>query len=236
MHYVYISGFCILVRLLHELLLPWFAVRNALRCNDHEMLDWSWRYFVPLFRATNKHQYAAYGVQQAATVHMMCPSVRRVWDEHRTASMTGRPGRNVAWDYVLEKMNLSYKQYLCGTITEERLNEFGVMINALRHIRKQFEQAWRHGAGDPDDEDAPGEYSHVKDADVKVLVDALKAHLGGTKDEADEKAAAFADADRTNPFSGNQRLLLPWDKITAQGMPHLRAHCIHFSNLPPQIY
>ena len=233
---VYTSGFCILVRLLHELLLPWFAVRNALRCNDHEMLDWSWRYFVPLFRATNKHQYAAYGVQQAAAVHMMCPSVRRVWDEHRTASMTGRPGRNVAWDYVLEKMNLSYKQYLCGTITEERLNEFGVMINALRHIRKQFEQAWRHGAGDPDDEDAPGEYSHVKDADVKVLVDALKAHLGGTKDEADEKAAAFADADRTNPFSGNQRLLLPWDKITAQGMPHLRAHCIHFSNLPPQTY
>jgi len=235
-HYVYISGFCILVRLLHELLLPWFAVRNALRCNDHEMLDWSWRYFVPLFRATNKHQYAAYGVQQAAAVHMMCPSVRRVWDEHRTASMTGRPGRNVAWDYVLEKMNLSYKQYLCGTITEERLNEFGVMINALGHIRKQFEQAWRHGAGDPDDEDAPGEYSHVKDADVKVLVDALKAHLGGTKDEADEKAAAFADADRTNPFSGNQRLLLPWDKIKKEGMPHLRSHCIHFSNLPPQTY
>ena len=235
-HYVYISGFCILVRLLHELLLPWFAVRNAIRCNDHEMLDWSRRYFVPLFRATNKHQYAAYGVQQAAAVHMMCPSVRRVWDEHRTASMTGRPGRNVAWDYVLEKMNLSYKQYLCGTITEERLNEFGVMINALRHIRKQFEQAWRHGAGDPDDEDAPGEYSHVKDADAKGLVGARKAHLGGTKDEADEKAAAFADADRTNPFSGNQRLLLPWDKITAQGMPHLRAHCIHFSNLPPQTY
>ena len=53
------------------------------------------------------------------------------------------------------------------------------MINALKHIRKMFEQAWRYGAGDPDDEDAPGEYSHVKDADVKVLVDALEAHLGG---------------------------------------------------------
>ena len=76
-------------------------------------------------------------------------------------------------------MNLSFKTFLCGTITEERLKDFGVMINALKHIRKQFEQAWRHGAGDPDGEDAPGEYSHVKDADVKVLVDALKAHLGG---------------------------------------------------------
>ena len=162
---------------------------------------------------------------------MMCPSVRRVWDEHRTASITGRPGRNVAWDYVLEKMNLSYKQFLCGTTTEERLNEFGVMINAvnaLKHIRKQFEKAWRHGAGDPDDEDAPGEYSHVKDADVKVLVDALKAHLGRTKDEADEKAAAFADADQTNPFAVHQRLLLPWDKIADKGMNHLRAHCTRF--------
>ena len=48
-------GSCILVQLLHELLLPWFAVRNAIRCNDHKTLDWSWRYFVPLFRATDKH-------------------------------------------------------------------------------------------------------------------------------------------------------------------------------------
>ena len=56
----------------------------------------------------------------------------------------------------------------------------------------------------------------------------------GKKDDADKKAAAFADADRTNPFSGNQRLLLPWDNIEKKGMPHLRAHCLHFSNLPPQ--
>ena len=76
----------------------------------------------------------------------------------------------------------------------------------------------------------------MKDADVKVLVDALKAHLGETKDEADEKAAAFAGGDRTNPFAVNQRLLLPWDKIETKGMPHLRAHCMHFSNLPPQVY
>ena len=51
-------GTCIRVKLLHELLLPWFAVRNAIRCNAHKTLDWSWSYFLPLFRATNKHQYA----------------------------------------------------------------------------------------------------------------------------------------------------------------------------------
>ena len=224
-----------MIQLLHELLLPWFAVRNAIRCNDHKTLDWSWRYFVPLFRATDKHQYAAYAVQQAACVHMMCPDVRAVWDEHRTASMSGRPGRNVAWDYVLEKMNLAFKQYVHNHITDERLREFGIMINALKHIRKQFEQALRHGVGDPDDEDDHGEYSHVKDADVKAIVDALKEHLGGTVEEVDEKAAAFVVAGTKNPFAANQRIKLPWTKIGDKGMKNLEDHCRFFSNLPTQV-
>ena len=234
-HYVYISGFCILVRFLHELLLPWFAVRNGIRCNDHKTLDWSWSYFLPLFRATNKNQYAAYAVQQAATVHMMCSDVRKVWNEHRTASMTGRPGRNVAWDYVLEKMNLNFKQYLHDHITEERLHDFGIMINALKHIRKQFEQAWRHGAGDPDDQEDHGEYSHVKDADVKVIVDALKEHLGGNVHEANGKAAAFARARIKNPFAETKKNKLPWTKIEDKGMEGLLDHCLAHSNLPPQV-
>ena len=75
------------------------------------------------------------------------------------------------------------------------------MINSLKHIRKQFEQAWRHGDGDPDDEEDHGGYSHVKDADVKVIVGALKDHLGGTVQEADDKAAAFALAGKQNPFA-----------------------------------
>ena len=125
---------------------------------------------------------------------------------------------------MLEKINLSFKTFLCCTITEERLNEFGVMHNALKYIRKQFEQAWRHGPGGPDDKDAPGEYSHVKEGDVKVLVNALKARLGGTKDEAGDETAAFAKAKRTNPFAANQRLQLPWDKIEKEGMKNLRAH------------
>ena len=109
------------------------------------------------------------------------------------------------------------------------------MINALKHIRQQFEHAWRHGAEDPDDEDAPGEYSHVKDGDVKVIVDALKAHLGGSIDEADEKAAAFALADQKNPFVSNQRILLPWTHVERKGMKGLQDHCISFSGLPSQV-
>ena len=109
------------------------------------------------------------------------------------------------------------------------------MINALKHIRKQFEQAWRYGAGDPEDEDDHGEYSHVKDADVKAIVDALKEHLGGTVEEVDEKAAAFVVAGTKNPFAANQRNLLPWTKIEGKGMKNLEDHCRFFSNLPTQV-
>ena len=123
--------------------------------------------------------------------------------------------------------NLSFKTFLCGAITEERLNDSGVMINALKHIRKQFEHARRHGAGGPDDEDAPGEYSHVKEGGVsKAPVGALKAHLGGpkTKPATSDKTAAFVKAKQTNPFAANQRLQLPWSKIEKKGIKGFRAH------------
>ena len=218
--------------MLHELLLPWFAVRNAIRCNDHKTLDWSWRYFVPLFRATDKHQYAAYAVQQAACVHMMCPDVRAVWDQHRTASMSGRPGRNVAWDYVLEKMNLNFKQFLSGHVTKERLLKFGVMINATKHIRKTFEVAWRRVDHDFQDEEG-GEYSHVHDEDVAVIVKALKSLLGGKPDLVDQthRSATWGK----NPFASNT-YKFPWDKVEDDcGPEKLRAHCRLHARMPAEL-
>ena len=133
-------------------------------------------------------------------------------------------------------MNLTFKQNLHDHIAEERLHDFGNMTNSLKHIRKQFEKAWRHGAGDPDDEEDHGEYSHVKDADVKVIVDALKDHLGGTVQEVDDKAAAFALAGKQNPFAEMKRSKLPWTKIEAKGIEKLLGHCLAHSNLPPQVW
>ena len=135
-------GICTLARVPHEqFLLPWFGVYNVLRCNDAAFLDWSWRYACLGFVAPGKANYAAYAVQTTTIVHMMCFAVRKVWDHWRTASTTGRKGRNVAWDYVLEKMNLSFKTYLSCHVPEARLLKFGVMINAVKHIRKTFKLA-----------------------------------------------------------------------------------------------
>ena len=64
-------------------------------------------------------------------------------------SFVGARSKTTTWGV----MNLAFKQYLYGHITDERLHDFGIVINSLKHFRKQFEQAWRHGAGDPDDDE-----------------------------------------------------------------------------------
>ena len=110
------------------------------------------------------------------------------------------------------------------------------MINALKHIRKMFEQAWRYGAGDTDDEDAPGEYSHVKDADVKILVGALKAHLGGDQRRSRREGRRVRRRRPNEPVRSEPAPAASLGQIKDKGMPHLRAHCMHFSNLPPQVY
>ena len=79
-------------------------------------------------------------------------------------------------------------------------------------------------------------YSHVKDADVKVIVGALKDHLGGTVQEADGKAAAFALARNKNPFAEMKKNKLPWSKIQGKGMKDLLDHCLAHSNLPRQVW
>ena len=191
---------CILVRLLHEFLLPWFGVRNGIRSNDANYLDWAWRYSIPMFRACNKNLYAAYGVHVTTIVNCMGPAVRAVWHHYRTASLTGRNGRNVAWDYVLEKMNLNFKTYLSSHVTEDRLEKFGVMLNALKHIRKTFDRAWRRVDHDFHDDDG-GEYTHFRPADVDALVCALKDHLGASIEEVEENH--LLNGWGKNPFANN---------------------------------
>ena len=218
--------------MLHEFLLPWFGIRNALRCNDADYLDWSWRYATSLFVASGKTQYAAYSVQITTIVHVMCPVVRNVWNHWRTASITGRKGRNVAWDYLLEKMNLNFKQYLSGHVTCERLLKFGVMLNATKHIRKTFELAWRRVDHDYHDEEG-GEYSHVLDEDVKLIVDELKSLLGDKPDVVDNthRSATWGK----NPFASNI-YKFPWDKVKDDcNTDKLRAHCRLHARMPPEI-
>ena len=72
-----------------------------------------------------------------------------------------------------------------GNGGRNQLLKFGVMINAVKHIRKTFELAWRCIDHDFQDEEG-GEYSHVEQADVGRLAKALNEHLGKTPDTVND--------------------------------------------------
>ena len=106
-----------------------------------------------------------------------------------------------------------------------------MMINAVKHIRKTFELAWRRMDYDFHEEEG-GEYSHVEQADVGRLAKALNDHLRSTPDTVND-IELFSTWGK-NPFASNV-YKLPYAKAKDDGMTDLRAHCVKFARLPAQI-
>ena len=175
----------------------------GVRENDSDKIDFMWNLSMLWFRATGKHNYAAMSVNVGLLHELMGGALKRTWRAYRTASFLGRMGRNVAWDYVLERMNRDFKTYLGSAVTKERLNTFAIMLNGLKHVKRMVTNAWNLDHHDPE-----YEYSHVLDQDVHNLVAAMKETLGRSPREVER------GNQRTNPFNTNARATsMPWAKV-----------------------
>jgi len=104
-----------MIRFLFEAGLPYLAMRTAVRSNNASVIDQMHIYLIRNFRATNKYLYSKLCVLSLHTEFIMKPEIRAVWDKMRTASLRGHIGRNVGWDFTLEKMN--WKSQTCLAIT-----------------------------------------------------------------------------------------------------------------------
>eukprot|EP00966_Prymnesium_polylepis_P201729 4674348-Prymnesium_polylepis.1 len=65
--------------------------------------------------------------------YAMVPELALVWTVMRTASLSGYTGRNVAWDFAVERFNRMCKQALGTNVTRERLQHYIPILNAFRH-------------------------------------------------------------------------------------------------------
>ena len=143
-----------------------------------------WAYMLPHFRCTHKTQYAPMAVHVLYMNDMMSPEVKAVWQQHRTASLSGNPGRLVGWDYVLERMNNEFKRLLDGHVTRERLDSCALLLNGLKVIDADISSSW--GVEHPDE---PDQYTHVRPEDVNEVVRQLEVLLGATRAEVANKAS-----------------------------------------------
>ena len=160
----------------------------------------------------------------------MGPTFKKFWHSYRTASFLGRQGRNVAWDYVLERMNRDFKQFLGCYVTEARLESFAQMLNGLKHVKRMVSNTWGL-----DRFDAEYEYSHVLDSDVSNLVFEIKEALGRSAQEIEQRGVVGVGGGgepdlNHNPFNTNRRATtMPWTKVEDDGLRDLEAfvrrHC-----------
>ena len=112
-----------LAKFLFEAGLPYLALRTAVRSNNSSMINDMYSYMIDIFRATNKVLYAKLCVVNIHKLHILSPELRAVWERYRTASLRGKIGHNVGWDFTLERMNLEVANMLGASISPERIQE-----------------------------------------------------------------------------------------------------------------
>jgi hypothetical protein len=128
-------------------------------------------YMINQFRATNKYLDAKLCVFGLHTYYILKPELRAVWDRERTASLRGYVGRNVCWDFALERMNLEFKTLLDSNISADRIEDPIRQLNVIRHIREPALGAL--GIGDA----GLSEYNAILESDVQALVHKIEEAL-----------------------------------------------------------
>ena len=202
-----------IVRFLFEYGLPYLALRNAVRTNDSNTLDLMWLIAFHWWRAANKYQYAIMAVYVTATRHALVTALERIYESHRTCSISGNASCNVALDYMQERANRWCKFFVIGHNLFERLKVLASMLNTFVWVWPRFQRA----TGRPLPEDY--ENTDFKPKDRETLVTGLQRELGTTFDP-------LTQASTRNKFKSVPAVMIPpWQTVAdfardgSQGTP-----------------
>ena len=193
------------IRFLFEAGLPYLALRTAVRANNGATINNFYIYMIDFFRATNKNLYAKLCVHSLHTYHILTPELRAVWNVERTASLRGNRGRNVGWDFVVERMNCEVAEQIGSNISPEHIQDKILQLNGIRQVRERAFSAF--GVGD---DGATSEYSGILDCDVRAACHHLKTALGFNGDDDANKLSA----PKSNIFRSDGSVA-PWNRVAA---------------------
>jgi hypothetical protein len=189
-----------MVKFLFEAGFPYLALRTAVRSNNSAAINDMYIYMINIFRSTNKYLYAKLCVTNTHTLSILTPELREVWQRYRTASLRGKIGHNVGWDFTLERMNLEVANMIGSNISPERIQESIRQLNGIRHVHSRALDAF--GICDADSRD----YNGILESDIGAVVHTLKEALGldGIDDFTKltaHKGNMFRSAEAENPWS-----------------------------------
>jgi hypothetical protein len=207
------KGATIILRFLYEFGLPWLSLRQSIRGRRSDNIDTMWRMWLPMFRATGKTLYSSLCVDTTFVSLSMHEPLQKLWREHRTCSLRGNPGRDIAWGQAQEGANDIIKNGLSDGADRASIDPFITIYNGIRDVETKMRDALGVSHDELDEDTV------VEEADVKKIVDALKECL-----PVDEFLSELA----TNPFGSGA----PWDKVRQQEGKTLRTYILEHLNKP----
>ena len=194
-----------MIRFLFEAGLPYLALRTAVRSNNSATIDEFYIYMIDMFRATNKFLYAKLCVHSLHMQRILIPELRDLWQLYRTCSLRGHIGRNVGWDFAMERFNLEVSKLIGSNISPPRIQEAIRQLNGIRHVRERAFEAFGIG-----DDSEVNESSGVLEVDAPSVCHHLKIALGLDGDDDASKLTAT----KSYRFRSEDSVA-PWTRLAA---------------------
>ena len=156
-------------------------------------------------RATNKYLYAKLCVHSLHMHRILTPELRELWQLYRTCSLRGHIGRNVGWDFTMERFNLEISNLIGSNISPQRIQEAIRQLNGIRHVRERAFEALGIG-----DDSETSECTNILEVDATVVCHHLKTALGLDGNDDASKLAAT----KPNCFRSEDSVA-PWTRVAS---------------------
>jgi hypothetical protein len=136
---------------------------------------------------------------------ILIPELRDLWQLYRTCSLRGHIGRNVGWDFAMERFNLEVSKLIDSNISPPRIQEAIRQLNGIRHVRERAFEAFDIG-----DDSEVNESSGVLEVYATSVCHHLKIALGLEWDDDASKLTAT----KSNCFRSEDSVA-QWTRLAA---------------------
>ena len=116
---------------------------DGIREADGERIIRCWRYFLPIFKCSNRTNYSVEAFNLLFEYeYAMTPGMKQQMMWERTVNVHGKPGRNVSMDLHMEHINRECKQAmgsLGSNIGDKAVSRIGQSIGELMKVSHRFD-------------------------------------------------------------------------------------------------
>jgi len=119
--------------------------RDAVQEGDGERIMLCWKYFLLLFKATNRRNYAIEAFHTLANRKVLPPRLAHqlVWSRCINTHTNGKPGHNIPCDLYLEHVNRVLKEcihHLHANKTDSAISRVSQSMGSVDNIMRHFDQ------------------------------------------------------------------------------------------------